>query len=329
MITPHLRYLIDNLRLNAETCKSLTGEAGKNWAPQLHAGVPLAILQLLASITHQASCRGIEDAEVLLSAGFSSVTITRPVVDPIALTRLNSLVNRGHLTLTIDHFRHAELLSQSVPPGDQVSVLIDVDLGRQTTGVRPGPDSTLLAQATAQLPGLRLRGVYLDDAHCEPTSDTGESASLTLEDSLAIARHCQRMIQNDGIELSEIVTGFRTGLSSVAFDQVTTVLATPLVGGPCSSLESSGLRTAVELVCRVVSRPSLEWCVVNVGTRVIHDSRRAKIVDPAGCCVLRMDRDVSTLSLSGESLDLRIGSEVVIVSDTLCDDTFVLRSPDV
>lgn len=322
MITPYLRFCKTTVAETAAAIHGAAMDARKVWISQLCRFVPTDILRVLIELTHDAACRRIEDAEYLTASGFQSVLITLPVVNRDSLSRLRSLISQAQFTVVIDHFVHAELLSQvAVSAGGTIGVLLDVDLGLQMTGIRPGPDSVLLASALTRLPGIFLRGVYVDDRG-DDESSTGESTALSFEQSIGVAIHCQRIIQESGIACSEIVSGLSMLNEAIAHPAVTAILANPLSAKLASPNTFSEVpdrhhRPAVELVCSVISRPSLECCVIDAGQCNWGDSKHLQIIDPSGASLLRALPEIAVLSLSGASLDLRIGDEVTLVHPRL------------
>jgi len=317
LITPHFRFCRTTVYENAASIDALANESGKVWAPTLSRFVPNEVLQVILQRTHHTSCRSVEDAAALIAAGFQSVLIIRPVVSPEALLQISSLANRAKLTFVIDHFRHAELFSQALlETGASAKVLIDVDVGRQVTGVRPGPDSALLAAAIAQLPNIWLDGVHVDDQHCG-TSVTGDSVPMSFDESIAVAEHCQKIIKSNGIACSQVVSGRVQIHAAARRHAVTTMTASPFAVQREStndvSLVAGEVQTpALSLVCRVISRPSLEWCVIDAGQLFWDDAAYPEIVKPRGARMLHALSDIATILLSGESLDLRIGDEVIM-----------------
>ncbi len=314
MITPRLEFCPATISECCSRVSSIVSGANKLWTPQLSGVMPPQVLQLIRENTSHACCRSVEDAEHLVAAGFQTIVVTRPVVDVNSLVRLATLAARAHVSVVVDHFRQAELLSNSMlSAGASAEVLIGVDLGRQGSGIRPGPDSVLLAAATAKLPAVHLRGLYVDDSGCRRSQDKA-SGSLSFDEAIGVALHCQRMIEAEKISCRDIVTGFSHLAESVAHRSVTSVLTSP-----CHSVamlpDKTDATPAAALVCRVLSRPSLEWCVVDAGASMICDPVRTTVLQPSGARILHLHSDTTTLALAGESLDLRIGAEVVLSID--------------
>jgi hypothetical protein len=315
--TPFLRFRSGMIQQSlipvvTKLAASDTTSCNKAWAPLLSGQIPLSVLSLISQVTSFASVRSAEEAATLAATGFRSFIVTRPVVDADSLRTLSILARDCDVCVTIDHFRHAELLSQAMVAEDRtVSILLDVDTGQSLTGVRPGPDSVRLATAVTQLPGLQLAGVIVDEstfAKSLPLSDHGR----VLADAVAVAKHCQRMIEASGLTCRELASGFDEFTAAFTDSEVTRVLTSPFKTNgtvpPQSGLEKQ--RPALSLVGRVISRPSLEWCVIDLGTGLIEQAFHTQVSHPAGVQLLKTHCDISSLQLSGESLDLRIGDEI-------------------
>ena len=317
MKTPFLRYRSTMIQksLNSVVAKlaaSNKTSGDKSWAPLLSGQIPLSVLSLISKVTSQASVRSVDEATTLSAAGFRSILLTRPVVDADSLRTLSALTQDCNVCATIDHFRHAELLSQAMVTEDRtISVLLDVDAGHSLTGVRPGPDSVRLATAVARLPGLHLAGVIVDESTFAKTLPLSDQES-SLADAVAVAKHCQRMIEASGLTCGELAAGFDHFAAALTDPDVTRVLTSPFKTDGTVT-HQSGLdkqRPALSLVGRVISRPSLEWCVIDIGTALIEQAFHTHVSHPAGVQLLKTHRDISSLQLSGESLDLRIGNEI-------------------
>ena len=66
----------------------------------------------------------------------------------------------------------------------------------------------------------------------------------------------------------------------------------------------------VSLIATVISRPTLEWCVIDAGTNTLGDMSDVRIYAPSGAAILSSTTETSTLKISGEASDLRIGDTV-------------------
>ncbi len=70
------------------------------------------------------------------------------------------------------------------------------------------------------------------------------------------------------------------------------------------------------VVTRVLSRPTLETCVIDIGHEIT--ATQATILSPRGASFLMLANDVSSLTLTGPALDLRIGDLVKLQNRLAC-----------
>jgi len=287
------------------------------WAPEITGDFSQPCIDALQSDAF--ACRSVPVADQLLRSGslsrsvpaiesqaLATMVIRYPIVWADDVDVLVRVCSQRSLQIVIDHFRHAELVSDAaVKARATIRVMIDVDLGYQRTGVRPGPDSVLLAQGIVRLPGLKLEGVFLR------TSVLPESPWLTsdLQNSVIVGRHCQKFIQSAGIACPNLVMEDSRG--ATLSPDVSMILNSPLPVAPGQIQEPVSSETA-EWAARVIARPSLEWCVIDAGTNDLRTIEVPNVLKPPGATVRTMDREQTTLSLADESLDLRIGDVVTL-----------------
>ena len=259
MKTPFLRYRSKVIQesLNSVVAKraaSDTTSGDKSWAPLLSGQIPLSVLSRISQVTSFASVRSADKATTLAAAGFRSFILTRPVVDADSLRTLSILARDCDVCVTIDHFRHAELLSQAMVAEDlTIRVLLDVDTGHSLTGVRPGPDSVRLATAVTQLPGIQLAGVMVDESTVAESFPMSDQQSALVQ-AVAVAKHCQRMIEASGLACRELAAGFDDFAAAFKDADITRVLASPFkTDGPAM------VSMAVSYGSRMEQVPGQRW----------------------------------------------------------------------
>lgn len=315
MITPYLSFSKSALAEDVRRLREHSVSMNRHWVSALAAGVPTDLMRaVVLAATEFASCRTIAQAEYLAAAGFSKITITGRLIDAESLQRLRVVAQRTQITAVIDHFRHAELLSQCVqscsnPAGVMIRVLIEVDLGQQSTGVCPGPDAARLASAAECLPGLNVVGVFASGHDCRDDIKPGDhnAASSTI---VTIAEHGLRSIREVTSECREIVVSLSSADDAAWSDsRVTSLITNPfmVINREAGDQARS---PSVLLISTVISRPTLEWCIIDAGRIALFDSSDVYVHTPAGATILRSIDDTSALQLSGEALDLRIGDTV-------------------
>ena len=319
MITPCLSFAKSALTENVRRLREQSVAKNRHWAAALTDVIPAELIHdVVLPATEFASCRTITQAEFLSAAGFKNIILTGRVIDIESLQRLRVVAERTQMTAVIDHFRHAELLSQCVQScansaSVNIRVLIEVDLGQQSAGVCPGPDAARLASAITRLLGLSVVGVF---ASCHECRDDGNFDKNCADSSahVTIAEHALRSIREVTSECHEIVVLVSSADDAAWTDsRVTSLIASPFMMISLES-EDQGRPPGVVLMSMVVSRPTLEWCIIDAGRIALADELDVYVHAPAGATILRATDNTSTLQLSGESIDLRIGDIVQLGS---------------
>ncbi len=315
MITPHLLFSKSILAENAGRWREHSVAMNRQWAAVLTDAVPADLLRdVVLPATQFASCRTIAHAECLAAAGFQRIILTSRMISAESLQRLRAVAERTQIMAVIDHFRHAELLSQCVQSctnsaSVMICVLIEVDLGQQLTGVCPGTDAARLASAAARLPGLNVVGVFASGNHYgdDVKSDEPNAGSSTI---VTIAEHALRSIREVTSECREIVVLVSSTDDAACSDaRVTSLIVSPFLAIN-NELGDQALPPSVMLISTVISRPTLEWCVIDAGRVALRDASDVYVYAPAGAAILHSTDDTSTLQLSSEAIDLRIGDTV-------------------
>ena len=310
-MTPVLSFSDVAITENVRRLNELSVESHRRWAAALTQVVPISVLRdLILPVTKHASCNRIHDAEHLADAGFEQIILTGRVVDTESLERLRRIAARTQMIAVIDHFRHAEILSHcAVQSGYGIQTLIEVDIGRQSTGVRPGPDASLLATATSHLPGLKVVGV-LASAHDHHAEFEHGDVDAELAAIVTIAEHALRSIRDIAAECREIVVSVPSaGRPSMQDTRIDCLIVSPFLDFADDTPRATH-PPCINLIATVISRPTLEWCVINAGTNALGDTSNARIYAPTGATIHHSSPETSTLVISGEACDLRIGDQV-------------------
>lgn len=331
-MTPYLSFSESSLAQNLKRLQNeYASSSDLHWAVALTTPVPISLLEnAILPVTRTAACRSISDAEWLAEAGFQKIYLTGRIVNTESLRRTALLAGRVQLVAVIDHFRHAELLSQALHANSQgtndvVDVLIDIDLGLQSTGIRPGPDTSRLAMATSRLPRLNVAGVFANADFCSVTVDQKklDEDFIEITQIEIIAEHALLSIPSSLLSTRDIVVGISTAsLPPTGFSRASGVVVCPFTGFP-GTQGIPGAETIeiqqpiVSLIATVISRPTLEWCVIDAGASHFGDRSVPRILFPNCARILQISNDTSTVQLSGESADLRIGDLVQLASDDL------------
>src|SRR5262245_6841146 len=159
--TPALLLDLDafeaNLKAMAEHCK----RSGCAFRP--HAKThkcPEIGKRQVASGAVGVSVATVGEAMHMAWGGIKSILLTSPIVEDYKVFRMMEVASQAETILSVGHPRQAEKLRQVTDAFKQeVSVLIDVDVGDRRTGALPGQPALELARLLAKGKQIRVVGV--------------------------------------------------------------------------------------------------------------------------------------------------------------------------
>jgi D-serine deaminase-like pyridoxal phosphate-dependent protein len=334
---PTPQVLIDQKRARANIARvqKLATDSGKRLRPhaKTHKSPIVARWQLDAGAVG-VCCAKLGEAEVFAAAGVSDIRLPYPV-NPSNASRLLALMDRGSISIIVDHLDVARGWSEAMQrAGRTLNVLIKVDVGFHRCGIDPAGDALGFVQAIASMPGLRLRGLL---------SHAGHGYSAASEDELARIAH----------EEAEILTGLHTRAASsgIALDEIS-VGATPTLR---YSAQQSGVtelrpgnyvyfdRTQVALgaatlndcaltvLATVVSAPAADRIILDCGSKTLTTDQARGITKASGfglvlrgdgtademLSVERLSEEHATVRVSGGT-HLKPGDRVRVVPNHSC-----------
>ncbi len=316
-----LAVMESNLRLMADWMK----DRGKHWRPHVkcHKIAEIARLQMDAGALG-VTCAKVSEAEVFGAAGINDILIAHLVVGSAKLSRLVELRRRSDVIATVDHFVQAESLSQAMSAaGLECRMIVEVNIGLERTGIRPGSDLRDLVRGIRDLPGVRLCGLMGYEGHLLRIPDPDEKRKA-IQNAMAILGECRDLMEREGVHV-EIVSAGGTGSFQLTADcpEVTEIQAGGgIFGDPFYQQEcaTQGLESALFVLSTVVSRPKLERAVLDAGRKTVNPEHCAPQVPMTAsgrslpdAVVQSLSAEHLTLELGPQSQHLHIGDKVRIV----------------
>lgn len=184
LVTPALLVDADVLERNLRRVAEAAAAGGVALRPHVkgHKCIELARLQLAAGASGLASAT-LAEAELLAASGTRSLLLTSPLVDPGKIERLAALNERlPELIVVADDPSNLELLERAATT-KPLSLLIDLDVGQQRTGIPVAALEQVLALRAAidAAPGLRFAGLQAYYGHLQGLVDFAERAAKARE----------------------------------------------------------------------------------------------------------------------------------------------------
>lgn len=323
--TPTLFVDLDLMEANVREMATWITSRGKQWRPHVkcHKLPVIAHLQRRHGSIGVTSAK-VSEAEVFVTNGISDVLIANMIVGSAKFERMASMCHWGEPIVACDHFAQAEALSKVCQDrGVRCRVIIEVDLGLNRVGVRPGADARDLTRGIARLPGVELVGIMGYEGHLltEPDPELKRSKIFSALDLLAEVRD---QMLTDGLNCS-IVSAGGTGSFQITSDHPAVtelqagggIFADPFYLERCGV---QGLTPSLRVLATVVSRPKLERAILDTGRKSVHpDIHPPQIRRTAlgrflpDVTVVQLSAEHMTLTLGPESQDLVIGDKVEII----------------
>ncbi|MGH7129560.1 MAG: DSD1 family PLP-dependent enzyme, partial [Planctomycetaceae bacterium] len=270
--TPVLCIDLDEMQANVAKMAGFIHARGKAWRPheKCHKTPAIARLQLEAGAIG-ATCAKVSEAEVMAAGGVRDILIANMIVGPRKVERVASLCRWADPIVACDHFAQAEPLAAACKSaGVACRAIIEVNIGLDRVGVRPGRDAVELAQAIDRLDGVELAGIMGYEGHLLRVEDQSEKRAKIVE-SIGILTYCRDLLLAEGLRC-DIVSAGGTGSYQITSDceGVTElqagggIFADPMYQ---DQMHVAGLEHALSVLATVVSRPTLDRAILDAGRK--------------------------------------------------------------
>lgn len=275
LFSPALIFYKDVIRRNIARIIDIAGSPDR-LRPHVktHKTREITCMEREAGITRQ-KCATIAEAEMLAGCGVPDVLLAYPMVGPNCgrLARLVRTYPECRFAVLADHPAGAKALSEAMAAaGQQVEVLIDLDVGQHRTGVAAGPQAAELYRLFAQLPGLRPGGFHVYDGHNhqEKLEERVQAVKQLLEPVLALRAE----LEKQGLPVPRLVVGgtptfpvyARLDLPGLECSPGTCILHDHGYGTRFSDMSFT---PAALLLTRVISRPTPTRLTLDLGYKAV------------------------------------------------------------
>jgi D-serine deaminase-like pyridoxal phosphate-dependent protein len=231
----------------------------------------------IARLQRAAGARGLSvakvgEAEVFVDAGFDDLFIAYPVVGEGKGRRLLALADRARLAVGVDSVEGARTLAAPFrEKGRVLDVMLKVDVGYGRVGVLP-KDAAGVAGQIAELPGLRLRGVFTHAGHAYLATTKAQVKRIAVQEGERLAKAAADL-RAAGLHVEEVSVG-STPTAAVAMKVAGVTECRPgnyvfhdasqVALGTCT-LEDC----ALTVLTTVVSVPTAGRAVVDAGSKTL------------------------------------------------------------
>jgi D-serine deaminase-like pyridoxal phosphate-dependent protein len=317
--TPALCLDLDAVEANIRAMAGFLRDRGKSWRPHAkgHKCVPLALKELAAGAMGLTVGK-VSEAEVFAQAGVWDILIANMIVGPAKWNRVAALCRLADPIVACDHYAQIEPLARVCREwGVECRAIVEVDIGMERVGARPGRDTLELAQAIDRLEGVRLAGIMGYEGHLLRLPDADEK-SRRVREAMGVLEHCRDLLLKSGLECGIVSAGGTGSYQLTANHPVVTELQAGggLFGDPfyTDTCGAAGLRPAMTVLATVVSRGALDRAVVDSGRKTTNGDVHMPLVKGyPDARVVGLSAEHGKLELGPQSQELRIGDKIELV----------------
>ena len=214
--TPCLVLDLDRFESNLDRMNRVAREAGVALRPhaKTHKCVHIARRQIELGAIGICTAT-IAEAEVLAAAGIRGLLITAEMVGEPKVSRFIKVLKAAPDTMVVvdDPLNVAELQSAAHKAGVEATILIDLDIGQNRTGVQPGEAARNLAAAIERCGNLKLAGICAYAGHLAHVHGF-EARKAASRAAWAVALETRGLLIRDGHDM-RIVSGASTGTHNI------------------------------------------------------------------------------------------------------------------
>ena len=317
--TPTLCVDLNLMESNIQRMAEFLRGHGKSWRPHAKCHkTPAIALKKIAAGAIGVTVAKVSEAEVMAAAGVRDILIANMIVGQPKWERLAALCSSADPIVACDHFAQVEPLAEICNRnGVSCRVIIEINIGLDRVGTRPGRDTFDLALAVSKLRGIEFVGIMGYEGHLLRIEDAAEKRKQIF-DAMAVLAECADKLRRDGLRC-DIVSAGGTGSYQISAEcpGITElqcgggIFADPFYLQGCNV---SGLDSALTVLATVVSRPTLDRAVLDSGRKTMNPDVQLPIVKGwPDASIKRLSAEHCELTLGPQSQNLKIGDKVELI----------------
>ena len=278
--TPALCVDMDVFERNCETLKAMLADTGVKARPHAKAHksgyLARAQLAILGDAASGVCCQTVRELEAMVAAGVDDIFLTNQVVGPDKLRRLRAALDAapGVVGVLVDDAAQVAALERAVAGASKtLDVYVEVDVGQNRCGTRPGAPAADLAATVVAADGLRFRGAHCYHGLLQHVRETDERKAK-VDGVCDGVRATLAALEAAGIGC-DVVTGGGTGTFPYERDSGLYTEVQPgsfcLMDGDylANDYDDAPFERSLAVRATVVSRPTADRAVVDAGSKAV------------------------------------------------------------
>jgi len=279
--TPALILNVDALERNLARMASECAAAGIALRPhtKTHKSPWVSAKQIRLGAAGVCTAK-LGEAEVMVKAGIPNVHLTTELT-PSNMDRALDIAALAELSVVADAFEMVDLLSAKARDrGLTLTVLADVNVGQNRTGVEPGEPVLQLARRILDAPALRFGGLQGYEGHCQHIRDRAERRGRAFEAYARLAETKALLIDHE-IPVP-VVTTAGTGTYAAAIEHGTATEVQPgsytVMDSDYAAVQGLPFEHALFVLTSVVSNQRAGLAIIDAGHKTVSTDAGAPAV---------------------------------------------------
>ncbi|MDG4766072.1 alanine racemase [Solwaraspora sp. WMMD406] len=334
--TPNLLLDLDILERNLDEMAGLCQRHRVSLRPHAKTHRVARIAQLQLEHGADGICVAkLGEAEALVAAGVSRMTVAYPLVGADKARRAVALAQRCELTVAADSVIGARSLGEAfAAEGRLVDLLLIVDSGLGRCGVAPS-DAVRVAWDVAELPGVRLTGVMTHEGSVYAAADQSDLVARSKAAAASMVSVAEA-IRSAGLTLSTVSLGSSASARTVVAEPGVTEIRPGIYAfndlGQIALGNATAATCAVRVLSTVVSRPEPHRACIDAGSKSLSQDRLpasayvdelsgyGHLVGLPGWRIERLSEEHGWLRWvgAGDPTPLTIGQRVQVIPNHVC-----------
>ncbi len=304
--TPSLIIDLEKMIKNIETMQKFAYQSNVDLRPhtKTHKMPALAKLQL------EKGCKGITvaklgEAEVMAENGIDDIFIANQIVGEVKLERARELSEKITLSFGVDSPEHVILADKIFAKSSKpANILIEIEVGEERSGIIEEADFVALLETIKKCPNVEFRGIFSHEGH----SYNSDSIEACLEEF--------DISQKRTLKFAEIAKNHMLTPKVVSIGATPSMLLKPsimegiteirpgtyiLMDASMSACLGTLENCAATVLTTVISRPTLERVITDVGAKGLTAQRRTKgITATQGVGTIKGNESISVFDVYDE-----------------------------
>lgn len=291
----------------------------------------------LALIQRDLGAKGVTvakvgEAEVMAAAGLTDIFIANEIVGDQKLARIRTLAETIDISFGLDSIPQAEMIERAFEgAGKPAQVLIEIEVGEERSGIIGEHDYLELLEYLKTCKNIHLKGIFSHDGNSYGAADIPSCKEIHLTAQRRTLRFAE-LAEQAGMKLETVSIGSTPSMMHdfPILDGVTEIRPGTYIFMDASQANAYGSldRNAATILTTVISRPTPERVITDVGAKGITAQTRSKgFCATKGLGLIKGWDDVTIFDVYDEHAIIyhkefrdavRVGDKVEIIPNHIC-----------